>query len=350
MNNKKMILGAFVLTIIIASLTACGGNNQDIRVEEQEVSIPVVVSNAMKGNISQDIVISGQLKADNEISVIPKIAGVSDVLSLNVELGDYVKKGDLLFTLDNGTLSSSIKDALLAYETAKNNFERISKLYEEGAVSKQQYEQAKLSVSNTQVRALQDQLSDSYVKAPISGIVSALNIEKNGVAVAGQPSVIITDISVLQIEADITEKLINKVFVGKNIQLSIPVISDEKMDAKVSLVNPVPNAMTNLYKMKIQVVNYNDSIKPGMIAQIYFSIDESKDVFMLPIDAVIQEETEYFVYVVEDGRAIRKTVKADIDNGEYIEIISGIKAEDNIIVSGQEFVKDMSSVRIIRGE
>jgi RND family efflux transporter MFP subunit len=350
MNNKKMISGAVVLTIIIASLTACGGNNQDITVEEQEVTIPVVVSKAMKGNISQDIVISGQLKADNEISVIPKISGVSDVLSLNVELGDYVEKGDLLFTLDNGTLSSSIKDSLLAYETAKNNFDRISKLYEEGAVSRQQYEQAKLQVSNTQVIALQNQLNDSYVKAPISGIVSALNIEKNGVAVAGQPALVITDISVLQIEADITEKLINKVFEGKNVQLSIPVISEEKLDAKVSLVNPVPNAMTNLYKMKIQVVNYNDLIKPGMIAQIYFAIDESKDVFMLPIDAVIQEETEYFVYVVEDGKAIHKTVKVDIDNGEYIEIISGIKAEDNIIVSGQEFVKDMSSVRIIRGE
>ncbi len=350
MKINRTISGAIVLTILVASLTACGGNNQETIEAEQEKSIPVVVSKAMKGNISQDVVISGQLKAENEISIIPKIAGVADVLSLNVELGDYVEKGDLLFTLDNGTLSSSIKDSLLAYETAKNNFDRIKKLYEEGAVSRQQYEQAQLSVSDTQIKALQNQMSDSYVKAPISGVVSALNIEKNGLAVSGQPSAVITDISVLQIEADITEKLINKVFVGKNVQLMIPVISDEKLDAKVSLVNPVPNALTNLYKMKIQVVNYNDLLKPGMIAQIYFAIDESKDVFMLPIDAVIQEGTEYFVYIVEEGKAVRKTVKVDVDNGEYIEIVSGIKEDDDVIVSGQEFVKDMVSVRIIRGE
>jgi len=350
MKIKRMISGAIVLTIIVTLLTACGGEKQQTEGLIQETSIPVVVSNPMKGNISQDVVISGQLKAENEISIIPKIAGAADVLSLNIKLGDYVEKGDLLFTLDNGTLSSSIKDALLAYETAKNNFDRISKLYEEGAVSRQQYEQAQLSVSNTQIKALQNQMSDSYVKAPISGVVSALNIEKNGIAVSGQPSAVITDISVLQIEADITEKLINKVFVGKNVQLMIPAISDEKLDAKVSLVNPVPNALTNLYKMKIQVVNYNDLIKPGMIAQIYFVIDESKDVLMLPIDAVIQEGSEYFVYIVEEGKAVHKTVKVDVDNGEYIEIISGIKADDDVIVSGQEFVKDMASVRIIRGE
>ncbi|HKL10830.1 MAG TPA: efflux RND transporter periplasmic adaptor subunit [Clostridia bacterium] len=350
MKINRIISGAVLLTLIVASLSACGGNNQEITEGEQETSIPVVVSKAMKGNISQDVVISGQLKAENEISIIPKIAGVADILSLNVELGDYVEKGDLLFTLDNGTLSSSIKDSLLAYETAKNNFERISKLYEEGAVSRQQYEQARLSVSDTQIKALQNQMSDSYVKAPISGIVSALNVEKNGFAVSGQPSAVITDISVLQIEADITEKLINKVFVGKNVQLMIPAISNEKLDAKVSLVNPVPNALTNLYKMKIQVVNYDDLIKPGMIAQIYFSIDESKNVLMLPIDAVIQEGNEYFVYIVEEGKAVRKTVKVDVDNGEYIEIVSGVKADDDVIVSGQEFVKDMASVRIIRGE
>lgn len=350
MKNTRMISAAIVLLIIAASLTACGGNNNEMAEVQEEKSIPVVVSNAMKGNISQDIVISGQLKAENEVAIIPKIAGVADVLSLNVGLGDHVEKGDLLFTLDNGTLSSSIKDSLLAYETAKNNFYRISRLYEEGAVSRQQYEQAQLSVSDTQIKALQNQMSDSYVKAPISGIVSVLNIEKNGLAVSGQPSAVITDISVLQIEADITEKLINKVFVGKNVQLMIPAISEDKLDAKVSLVNPVPDAMTNLYKMKIQVINYDDLLKPGMIAQIYFSIDEGKDVMMLPIDAVIQEGSEYFVYVVEKGKAVHKTVKVDVDNGEYIEIVSGIKAEDDVIVSGQEFVKDMASVRIIRGE
>src|SRR6056297_3706181 len=350
MKINRMISGTIVLTIIVASLTACGGNNQEISDGEKEKSIPVVVSKAMKGNISQDVVIAGQLKAENEIAIVPKIAGAADVLSLNIKLGDYVEKGDLLFTLDNGTLSSSIKDSLLAYETAKNNFERISKLYEEGAVSRQQYEQARLSVSDTQIKALQNQMSDSYVKAPISGIVSALNIEKNGLAVSGQPAAVVTDISVLQIEADITEKLINKVFVGKNVQLMISAISDEKLDAKVSLVNPVPDALTNIYKMKIQVVNYDDLIKPGMIAQIYFSIDESKNVLMLPIDAVIQEGNEYFVYIVEEGKAVRKTVKVDVDNGEYIEIVSGVKADDDVIVSGQEFVKDMASVRIIRGE
>jgi len=350
MKHKKIISGALILTIIIVSLTGCVGNKPDLDETEKEVSIPVVVAKAENGNISENIIISGQLKAENEIAVIPKIAGVSDVLSLNVGLGEYVEKGDLLFTLDNGTLNSSIKDSVLVYETAKSNFDRISKLYEEGAVSKQQYEQAKMAVSNTQVKALQDQLNDSYVKAPISGVVSALNIEKNGVAVAGQAALVITDISVMQIEADITEKLINKVFEGKNIQLSIPVVSNEKFDAKISLVNPVPNAMTNLYKIKIKLVNYDDMLKPGMIAQVYLSVDESKDVLMLPIDAVIQEENEYFVYVVEDEKAIRKTVKVDVNNGESIEIVSGINSDDNVIVSGQEFVKDMAPVRIIRGE
>lgn len=350
MNRKRMISGAMVLVIALAIFTGCSGKDKEIPEDVGEVAIPVVVSTAMKGNISQNIVIAGQLQAKNEISIIPKIAGVADVLSLNVELGSFVEKGSLLFTLDNGTLGAAIKDSVLAYETAKSNFDRIAKLYSEGAVSQQQYEQAKLQVSGTQLQALRNQLNDSYVTAPISGIVSALNIEKDGVAAAGQPAVVITDIGLLEIEADITEKLINKVFVGKKVQLKIPAVSDEQLDAAVSLVNPVPDSRTNLYKMKIEVINYGDLLKPGMIAQIYLNVDESKDVFMLPIDSVIQEESEYFVYVVEDGKAVHKTVKVDVDNGEYIEIIAGVQADDQVIVSGQEFVKDLSPVRIIRGE
>lgn len=350
MNLRKSAAGMIILVLALAVFAGCGaGGDEEIGMEKEE-SVPVAVSKAMKGNLTQNIVLAGQLKAKNEITVIPKIPGAAEVLSLNVDLGETVEKGDLLFTLDNGTLGASIKDSVLAYETAKNNFDRIAKLYEEGAVSQQQYEQARLQVSDTQVRALQNQMSDFYVTAPISGVVSALNVEKNGIAAAGQPAATVTDLDVLQIEADITEKLINKVFEGKRVQLRIPALSEELLEAGISLVNPVPDARTNLYKMKIEVKNYNELLKPGMIAQVILDIDESRDVFMLPIDAVIQEEDEFFVYVVEDGKAVHKTVKVDVDNGEYIEIVSGIQAEDQVIVSGQEFVTDLSPVRIIRGE
>ena len=103
----------------------------------------------------------------------------------------------------------------------------------------------------------------------------------------------------------------------------------------------------------VDLLNYEENTAGGLMAKEYIKVSENwtVDQCIKEIRRQVEEGEEvYFVYVVEDGKAIHKTVEVDIDNGEYIEIVSGIKADDNIIISGQEFVKDMSLVRIISGE
>lgn len=242
----------------------------------------------------------------------------------------------------------AVKQAQKAYDQAKLGVEQAKTGHNQAntGISQAQasYNQAKVAYDQA-VKAL----NDAVITSPVDGVIYAVNIEKGEMASSAQPVVTITSVDKVHVKVDVTEKLIIKLKKGDSINVQIPSIGDEKITGTITLINPVANSQNNLYTVEIEVDNKDHKIKPGMFANVQLNTDLKENVILINSEAVTVSNEKQVVYVVENGKAVEKEVETGIDNGDYVEIKSGVTLNDKVIVKGQELVKNGDKVKVVGG-
>lgn len=366
-----------ILLVLVAALSGCSG--QEAVVEAVETAgTAVEVVRTEPGSLSQEAKLAGKLLPHNTVVIVPEVMGIESVHSIEVSLGQEVQAGDTLVILDDSNVNDQVEQARIAYETslsnyqqmkdsydsALKNYERTLELYEVGAVSQQQLEAAEMQASKSQLRMIESQLEQSelayktakkqmdntMITTPISGIVSELNVSEDGY-VTSQSTVVISDISKLKLEVDLTENVINDVSVGTNVEVEVPSASDLAFDGEITYLNVIPDARTGLYKAVIEVENPSYDIKPGMVANVTIYMDPEGAYYIIPTDCLLSDDGGDYVYTVnEANKATKRYVEVGVDNGEITEIISGLTTDDRVIYRGQEFLSEDEDVNVVRGE
>ncbi|NLY71131.1 MAG: efflux RND transporter periplasmic adaptor subunit, partial [Clostridiales bacterium] len=314
---------------------------------EEKKAVNVKVQTVETGSIYTTSLISGRIDPIESADVIPLVAG--EVTSVNVNLGDYVKKGSVLFVLDKTQFMTNYNQAKIAYDSAKEDYERMSLLYKEGAVSQQQYQgaQTQYNIAKQNLNAASDALNNCTVTSPISGYVTSVNISVGGLASQAMPAVTIADISSLEINTSISENLIGKVKNGDPVNIYIKSLSDQPYSGKFKAIAPAPATGTLTYPVTISIDDKDENIKAGMFAEIEIVTDKRENVICIPSDAVVIKSGEPKVVVLNDNIPTMKTVTTGLDNGTMVEITSGLTVGETIVVSGQHYVVEGEPVNII---
>ncbi|WP_372994334.1 efflux RND transporter periplasmic adaptor subunit [Lutispora sp.] len=405
-----------LIVLIVLSMSLSMGCSSQQAMETADVTweqpTTVEVAKVEAGQIENFVSYSSRVKPAQEIMVLPKVPG--KVLKINFDLGDRVKKGQILFELDktdallqlnqaaaavdmaeinlkkmSGTtyeqqmlqLKSAVASAEINYNDAKTNLETIKTLYEVGAESKfnydraksqlelakQQYETAKANLELTEqksfaenIETAQAQLNQakaSYdiaknavdnmsVKSPISGVVSAKNVKVGEFVSNTTPSFIIIDDSSYIIEVDVNEDVIGKVKIGDKVKVSIGSIAEEALSGTVVAAAPSADAMKQTYLVKITLDNPPSTIKGGMFAQVQLILDRAENCILVPLSSVVEEEGRKYVFVINGDKAIKTEVDTGIFNDNEIQIIHGLNEGETVVVKGQNFLKDGSTVVI----
>ena len=367
---KKIITAAVVL-IMAVSLAGCG---QEAVKEEKETYIAVEVEGAQKQDIFVENVFSGNVYADKDVYVMPKIMG--KVEEVKVSIGDMVEEDDILFILNEDDIQNQVDQARASYNTAIANYERTKEqienakdafarteeLYEEGAVSKAEYDQAKLAASEKSLQTVQaqvnqakvgynqalDALDNAEVKAPIGGTITSINIEEGEYATNSSPSVVIMDMENVKIVVNVTENIINKIYSGKEVTVEIDA-AELKTQAKIESVSDSVNPQTGLYEVKIKLSN-KSNIKSGMFASVIIPTDIREDVIAVPSQSVLQKGDSTIIYTAEDDIAVENIVETGLDVGDRLEITEGISMGDKVIIKGQDYISEGTNIKVVRGE
>ncbi|HQK53569.1 MAG TPA: efflux RND transporter periplasmic adaptor subunit [Sedimentibacter sp.] len=367
----KKVLTILLITVFI--FTGCTAG-QETKVNEEEAYTAVEVETLMPMDLYIENLMTGKVFADKDVFVIPLMAG--KVERVNVKVGDKVEKDDVLFVMDKDDIEKQVNQAYAAYEaakagfevsaaqiqSAKDNLERIKKLYEEGAVPETQYEQAKLAASDESLEAARmgveqarvaysnaaSMLKNAEVKAPISGVISSVNIVEGEYATSSNPPVTIVDSDSVTIEFGISASLVNKVKAGDKTLVEIS-SAGYKNEAVINSVSSSADIMTNLYTVSIVLEN-DGAIKPGMFAKVYLKTDNIANALAVRAEAVKEREDKKYVFVAEDNSAIEKEVTTGLDTGAYIEIKTGLSEGDKVIVKGQDYISHGSKIKVVRGE
>lgn len=201
--------------------------------------------------------------------------------------------------------------------------------------------QASKATSQAQLASSQQSLKDATVTSPISGTVLECNVTEGAVA-SGTPFVII-DLNTVNIEVNVSEMLINSISEGDEVKIKITTISDEIFKGNITSIAPGANS-DGTYAVKIEIDNSDEKLKAGMFAEVYFTKDKSDNAIVLPRSSVLSKDDEYYVFVVENSVAKKVVVEVGIDNGDEIEIKSGLKDTDLVVIKGQSYLKDGDTV------
>lgn len=367
----KRLAALLLITTLI--FTACS-SGQETKVNEEEAYTPVEVETLKPMNLYIENLVTGKVYADKDVYVIPLIAG--KVEKVNVKVGDKVEKDDVLFVMDKDDFQKQVNQAYAAYQaakagfdvtsaqlqSAKDNFDRIKKLYEEGVVPETQYEQAKLAASDETLEAARknlDQAEVAYknaastlenaeVKAPISGVVSSVNIVEGQYATSANPPITIVDSNSVTIEFGIASSLVNKVKAGDKALVEIS-SANFRNEAVITSVSSSADIMTNLYTVSIVLEN-DGTIKPGMFAKVYLQTDKTDNALAVRAEAVKERDGKQFVFVADGDSALQKEVTTGLDTGAYVEIKSGLSQGEKVIVKGQDYISHGSKIKVVRGE
>jgi RND family efflux transporter MFP subunit len=367
----KRTFAIFVIIVITALIPGCG---EKIKPGESTVRRPqvsgVTVEEIRPSETDVFYETSGTLKSRNTALVSAKIMG--EVTGIKVKPGDAVKKGDVLLTISAPDINAKADAAGEAFKEAQRGadiagenkglmektFERYKKLYEEKALSGQEfdevkskkevalleYERAQRALDRAEAGLQEAEAFKGYavVRSPLNGIVSEKMIDIGSMATPGAPLILVEEPD-YRVEAAVDEKLLSSINKGTQILISIDPIAINTTGRVSEIVRQV-DPLTRTFIVKMDLNENPKSLRGGMYAKVRIPTGKKPGLF-IPLDAVISRGDMSGVYAVsEDGIVTLRFVKTGKGSEGKIEILSGLSAGEKIIVKGIEKAVDGGKV------
>jgi RND family efflux transporter MFP subunit len=299
--------------------------------------------------------LQGNVKTKQNVLIYPEMAGTLE--KVHVQEGQWVKKGQLLATIDDGGLSSQLEQLKTEEELSKTTFERQKRLWEQNIGSEIQYLQAKTNYEAQQnaVKQLQSQLGKSAIRAPFTGIIDDVIKDEGTVVSPGAESEVfrIVNLSAMYINVEVPERYLGSVTEGKEVKVFFPVLSDSVI-TRVRTTGNFINPNNRSFTAEIPVPNKNGAFKPNLTARVRINDYTNEEALLIP-QSIISEnaEGEQYVYIAEkiEGGEISQVKKSIIHTGRtqgaQVEVLAGLTAGELVIREGARSVKDGQKVELI---
>jgi membrane fusion protein (multidrug efflux system) len=299
--------------------------------------------------------VQGDVATKQNIVLYPQFSG--QLQTLHVSVGDQVKKGALLATLDDNGLAQQLNQLQVQEALAKTTFERQENLWNQNIGSELQYLQAKTQYEAQQslTQQVAQQLEKSKITAPFDGTIDAVLAEAGTVVSAGMSPVFrLVNLSNMYLKADVPEGYLSEVTPGKKVMIDFPVL-DLEVASSVRSVGRYINPDNRTFSIEVALPNNKAQIKPNLTAQIHIN-DYTNDQALLVPQSVLSENAagDQYVYTTEydqdrgQSLAKKRIVITGKTEGDFVEILQGIQPGDTVIAEGARSVKDGQPISILK--
>ena len=341
---KTLFRTMFVAATVI--MTAGCGNTSSKKSEAAEVVVAdptVSVAQVFVREVPQEAVYTSTVQAYVKNNIAPQMAG--RITKINVEIGDFVKEGQVLAEIDKAQLLQ----AQLQLQNQEVELQRLKSLYEEGGLSQSDYDaiQLQYNVLKTQVDNL---LENTTLRSPINGVVSARNYDVGDMYAMSMPIFTVEQIVPVKLLIGVSETDYSKVKKGDSVTVTADAIPDKTFYGKVNRIYPTVDPATRTFTVEVKIDNTYKTLRPGMFARATVNFGSNNNV-VIPDVAVVKQQGsgERFVYVLnEDNTVTYKKVVLGRRMGAEYEVLEGLQDGDKIVIGGQIRLKD--GVKVIVNE
>ncbi len=346
MNIKKPAR-VLALTLSVLLFSACGHDKKDNNDSQPSVRVKTM---AVAGNgADENFSYSGTVEEESATVVSFSTAGT--IRTLTVSEGDHVRKGQLIGTLDDGTLRSAYDIAKATLDQARDAYNRMKILHDSNSLPDIKWVevQSKLSQAENAAQIARLALDDAKLYAPVSGVISEKTASVGQTVAPGQPVVKIVDINSVKVVISIPENEISKFTTGMTAVITSKATEGQAYTGTLVEKGVSANPLSRSYAVKYQVGNSGGRLLPGMICDVLIeSVSEAKEV-VVPVSAVLlTADNSHFVWLDSAGIACKRIVQPGAMLPDGIMIESGLKAGDNVIVAGMEKVSQGTKVTSLK--
>ncbi len=371
MQKKKkialIIIISLLIILVIAAYIRIKKNASEASHRPPSI-ISIAIGNASRGEIMNIETITGDILPVQQANIYSKVNG--NIEKIYVDIGDYVKAGQVLALIDTTIYSQNAKQANASYsqtmanlENAKLNNDRNSSLFKQNLISKQDADNAKTAydVALSQKDAAYanyknalTQLGYCKITSPFSGYITKRFFDAGAYvtsSVNSSSSVIFTlmDLDHLKAIINLPEKDIGNLSSIIDIRVLADALPGVSFSAVLKKISGAIDISTRTMQVEVDIENTNKLLKPGMFANINLILAKKSNALILPNDVVLNDKDGDYVFILNpDTTVMKKYVQVGIRQDNNDEILSGIEDNDRIVISGQTLVKNGAKVRVIK--
>jgi RND family efflux transporter MFP subunit len=349
---KSKIVTPIILTVSIVSLITWKlvENKQTIdRNAELSLAVntvvPVMIEKPQYMDLSEKISVNGRIDSENEVAIYSKAQAI--VVRKYKKTGDVVSRGTVIAQLENNVIRENMRLSELDFAKAEKDVERFQNLTSIGAVTVRELEDAQIALRNIESRItdLQDQLNNTTITSPISGVINKDYFEEGTLLSVGSSIVDIVDNNALRMYANVTEKEVLKLNVGMGTTITTDVYPGSTFTGRIEAVSPKSN---DQYYYSVELTLNHPKLQPSMFATAIFNVDRNnRNALVISRESIVGGMKAPHVFVVRDTKAYKVAVQVGISEGKYIEITNGILPDDTVVKSGQINLIDGTEISIL---
>jgi len=380
MKRKYSIPIAVVVVAVVALLLWRGDKSNSIdHTTELAPSVQKIRVAATKPTLvtfEDTVTFVGNLEAEERASVASKVSDVT-VLSVNVDVGDEIKRGDILVEMDDSLNRRQIEEARAAVAraeaaiaqarsrlaTVEKDYKRYKQLYEEQVISRQQFDQtegqyevekagldlAQRELKQAQARLEQLLIVKNYhkVAAPVGGVIAERRVDPGDTVKSGDVLLVISRQDNVKVKGPITETDYPKVKLGQPVHVRVDAFPGQGFNGKVNRISPVLDPATRTGEVEALMASQG-LLRPGMFARAFIVVG-SHEALALPREAVRQlaGTGEWYCFVASDDVAQQRPIKRGAEQGNWVEVTEGIDPSELVITTIVRQLSDGVPVEVV---
>ncbi len=343
------------VAVVLAALGVFAYNAGQRRAAEQTVGhphrgIPVVtVVRPQRRDLARRITLTGDLLGIRQVDLTAKVPGF--IKEIYVDRGDYVKRDQMLAILTYPEQEKAYRQAKANFELAQANYDRYRRLLAEHVISQQDYDTALANFKSTRetYREQEELYNYRFIRAPFSGYIIQRNYDPGHLVYPGatqSPLFVLADSSKVRIFIYVPEEDVGRLKLGSRAEVKTDAYPEKTFTGEVTRIAQGLDPTTRTMQTEIDLVNPENLLKPGMFARVILNLFSEHDVLTLVPGAVIHGDQGSFVYTVRNNHAHKTPVQIGLQEADAVQIVSGLKGDEDVVVSGAELLDDGSPLRV----
>jgi membrane fusion protein (multidrug efflux system) len=304
---------------------------------------PVTTVTVRSERLSQKLEALGNARANESVDISSKTSNV--VTAVRFRDGERVRQGQVLVQLDDATARADVAAAQAAVTESESQYNRSRELLSTQALSKSSFDQleATLKANRARLQAAQARLEDTVIRAPFSGRVGLRRVSIGTLISPGDVITTLDDTSVIKLDFSVPENFLSTIREGLSVRATAPAFPGRSFTGQVASIDSRVDMNTRSVTVRALLANEDGALKPGMFLNVSLSKDE-RETLVIPEEALTPEAEKQFVYVVADGKALRREVRIGGRRPGSVEVLAGLNPGDRVVVEGTQKVRDGSAV------
>ena len=310
-------------------------------------SVPVETASAQRGDISSYLMFSATIATEESVEIHPEIGGrVEAVLA---QEGDHVKAEQILVQLDDEQALIEDKESEVELNHLEGSYKRTEEMFRRRLISTQEYEDKFYQLEQARLRRQKAHLAleHTHIRAPFAGVLTTRSVQVGGRVAPGGKLFDLVKLDDLIARVHVPGQYLRNVRVKQVAQIESDFLQDMSFDGYVKRISPVVDPQSGTFKVTLGVHDRWEHLRPGIFVTARIVTDTHASTVLVPKEAIVYDGADRFVFVVRDSTAHRVKLDAGYENSRFVEARSQIDDTTQVIVVGQNGLKDQARIRIV---